>query len=211
MTAPRYTPPATSCVCRTSFCSGQPFCTYCSSSQPRNSRRFNCLAREPFIFGQQTMTKPTTRRLSSGSACETCRRRKTKCDGGQPCAYCATNGIECLHRASKKRSGQHLDNRAQTALMMGWPVPDKRTQRSISPQQDWLRIDPLRSSSRLGKGRTIQQILSSLYLFLFRLQQVCLSTIQPSGPETLTATINTLCHGSYTERDGYAVPTSLHR
>jgi hypothetical protein len=43
------------------------------------------------------------RRLSSGSACETCRRRKTKCDGGQPCAFCASNRIECIHRPSRRK------------------------------------------------------------------------------------------------------------
>ncbi|KAI8097395.1 uncharacterized protein BX664DRAFT_383690 [Halteromyces radiatus] len=43
------------------------------------------------------------RRLSSGSACETCRRRKTKCDGGQPCGFCASNRIECIHRPSKRK------------------------------------------------------------------------------------------------------------
>lgn len=53
-------------------------------------------------------TSTAPRRLSSGSACETCRRRKTKCDGGQPCAYCASNRIECLHRPSKKRSTHQL-------------------------------------------------------------------------------------------------------
>ncbi|KAI8365338.1 uncharacterized protein BYT42DRAFT_627285 [Radiomyces spectabilis] len=45
----------------------------------------------------------TSRRLSSGSACETCRRRKTKCDGGQPCAFCISKGIECVHRAPSRR------------------------------------------------------------------------------------------------------------
>lgn len=44
-----------------------------------------------------------SRRLSSGSACETCRRRKTKCDGGQPCAFCASNRIECIHRPSRRK------------------------------------------------------------------------------------------------------------
>lgn len=43
------------------------------------------------------------RRLSSGSACETCRRRKTKCDGGQPCAFCSSNNIECIHRPSRRK------------------------------------------------------------------------------------------------------------
>lgn len=51
------------------------------------------------------MTKPQqyARRLSSGSACETCRRRKTKCDGGQPCAFCSSNGIQCSHRIKLKK------------------------------------------------------------------------------------------------------------
>lgn len=51
------------------------------------------------------MTKPQqyARRLSSGSACETCRRRKTKCDGGQPCAFCSSNGIQCSHRLKLKK------------------------------------------------------------------------------------------------------------
>lgn len=50
--------------------------------------------------------KETPRRLSSGSACETCRRRKTKCDGGQPCAFCKSNGIQCLRRANKRSTSK---------------------------------------------------------------------------------------------------------
>lgn len=54
-----------------------------------------------------TSLQNTPRRLSSGSACETCRRRKTKCDGGYPCAYCATNQLECIHRAARRKRSQH--------------------------------------------------------------------------------------------------------
>ncbi|KAL9556660.1 hypothetical protein PS6_002231 [Mucor atramentarius] len=43
------------------------------------------------------------RRLGSGSACERCRSRKTKCDGGQPCSFCASHGIQCVHRQTKKK------------------------------------------------------------------------------------------------------------
>lgn len=43
------------------------------------------------------------RRLGSGSACERCRSRKTKCDGGQPCSFCASHGIQCIHRQTKKK------------------------------------------------------------------------------------------------------------
>ena len=48
-------------------------------------------------------TNVSTRRLSSGSACEVCRKRKTKCDGGNPCAFCAANGVECVHRATRRK------------------------------------------------------------------------------------------------------------
>ncbi|KAL1924837.1 uncharacterized protein VTP21DRAFT_4491 [Calcarisporiella thermophila] len=45
----------------------------------------------------------TSRRLSSGSACETCRRRKTKCDGGSPCGFCAMNGHTCVNNSDRLR------------------------------------------------------------------------------------------------------------
>ncbi|KAI7847103.1 hypothetical protein BDC45DRAFT_576205 [Circinella umbellata] len=50
-----------------------------------------------------TSANVSTRRLSSGSACEVCRKRKTKCDGGNPCGFCAVNGIECVHRATRRK------------------------------------------------------------------------------------------------------------
>ncbi|KAI8085896.1 uncharacterized protein B0P05DRAFT_534155 [Gilbertella persicaria] len=45
------------------------------------------------------------RRLGSGSACERCRSRKTKCDGGQPCSFCSSHSVQCFHRpmSSRKR------------------------------------------------------------------------------------------------------------
>ncbi|CEP18821.1 hypothetical protein [Parasitella parasitica] len=48
------------------------------------------------------------RRLGSGSACERCRSRKTKCDGGQPCSFCATHGIQCVHRQKKKKRNSYF-------------------------------------------------------------------------------------------------------
>ncbi|KAF1801733.1 hypothetical protein FB192DRAFT_1374370 [Mucor lusitanicus] len=47
------------------------------------------------------------RRLGSGSACERCRSRKTKCDGGQPCSFCASHGIQCVHRQNKKKRNSY--------------------------------------------------------------------------------------------------------
>ncbi|KAI0204143.1 hypothetical protein F4808DRAFT_370186 [Astrocystis sublimbata] len=40
-----------------------------------------------------------------GSACDTCRRRRVKCDGVQPCARCARSGISCTFGSVVARSG----------------------------------------------------------------------------------------------------------
>lgn len=55
------------------------------------------------------------RRLGSGSACERCRSRKTKCDGGRPCAFCISHNVPCIHRPSnrkRKPSPKYRDNKS---------------------------------------------------------------------------------------------------
>ncbi|KAI7852139.1 hypothetical protein BDC45DRAFT_197352 [Circinella umbellata] len=143
------------CMFKTNLCNDSMHCRHCSNSNKTNSptgEHFNNKPwriaffqddRDHHQFYQHDMlrlTKSTLpqqsdnavpRRLSSGSACEACRRRKTKCDGGQPCAYCTTNQIPCIHRASKKKSAHHLSSNKQTALMMGWTTPiDNKTSNS---------------------------------------------------------------------------------
>ncbi|KAI7872122.1 hypothetical protein BDF14DRAFT_1877929 [Spinellus fusiger] len=54
-------------------------------------------------FSFNTTSVNRSQRLSSGSACDTCRKRKTKCDGNQPCVFCVSNSILCTHRANVKR------------------------------------------------------------------------------------------------------------
>ncbi|KAI9477958.1 MAG: hypothetical protein EXX96DRAFT_232619 [Benjaminiella poitrasii] len=57
------------------------------------------------------------RRINSGSACGTCRRRKTKCNGARPCAFCSSNHVECLDsergitRSPKKKNHPTLFKR----------------------------------------------------------------------------------------------------
>ena len=138
------------CVYKTRSCTGQMQCQYCIAAQQQshdsllssssNTKPWR-VAFFPEYHHQQphhhhpyyqqqryssklalSNTQHVPRRLSSGSACETCRRRKTKCDGGQPCAYCATNRIQCIHRPTKKRSHHHLSK--QTPVMMGWADDD---------------------------------------------------------------------------------------
>ncbi|KAI8090114.1 uncharacterized protein B0P05DRAFT_529400 [Gilbertella persicaria] len=58
------------------------------------------------------------RRLSSGSACETCRRRKTKCDGGNPCSFCATNHIECVNHSERRHLAKYQQQQQKPAEAM---------------------------------------------------------------------------------------------
>ncbi|KAI8137473.1 hypothetical protein BJV82DRAFT_674693 [Fennellomyces sp. T-0311] len=147
------------CMFKTNLCSGPLHCRYCSNNNTSNPTSDHHLNNKPWRIAffqddsehhqyyQQDVLRPAKpavhqnnnavpRRLSSGSACETCRRRKTKCDGGQPCAYCATNRIPCIHRASKKRSAHHLNNNKQTALMMGWATVDNNNNSNATATDD---------------------------------------------------------------------------
>ncbi|KAI8073240.1 hypothetical protein BC940DRAFT_290867 [Gongronella butleri] len=71
----------------------------------------------PFAHARGSiLTTNASRRLSSGSACETCRRRKTKCDGGSPCAFCAANQIPCVNHFGQRRKRSSIQQHTQSAL-----------------------------------------------------------------------------------------------
>lgn len=80
-------------------CNGERPCANCFN---RNECKYTTERYRPTLLAS---SNPQSRRLSSGSACETCRRRKTKCDGQQPCNYCSTNGIECLNNSERRKRG----------------------------------------------------------------------------------------------------------
>lgn len=45
-------------------------------------------------------------RQRPGAACEDCRRRKLKCDGGRPkCSNCADSGVECTINPQRTARG----------------------------------------------------------------------------------------------------------
>ena len=47
------------------------------------------------------------KRKRSRVACEPCRERKRKCDGGYPCETCSSWGYDCYYETSSSRSKQH--------------------------------------------------------------------------------------------------------
>ncbi|KAI9310107.1 hypothetical protein BX666DRAFT_2011545 [Dichotomocladium elegans] len=85
------------CRRRKRQCNGARPCSRCSESH------IECAYSVVSELPRSVFTTNTARRLSSGSACETCRRRKTKCDGGSPCGFCSSTGIECVNNSERRK------------------------------------------------------------------------------------------------------------
>ncbi|KAI9283885.1 hypothetical protein BC943DRAFT_327254 [Umbelopsis sp. AD052] len=85
------------CKRRNRICNGQRPCSHCTDSN------MDCIYSVVSEHPRSVFTTSSARRLSSGSACETCRRRKTKCDGGSPCGFCVANGHECVNNSERRR------------------------------------------------------------------------------------------------------------
>ncbi|CDS10540.1 hypothetical protein LRAMOSA11026 [Lichtheimia ramosa] len=84
------------------------------------------------------------RRLSSGSACEICRRRKTKCDGGNPCAFCSANRIECVHRATRRKKSSLAISQTNNDLYK--PSSSKKSSTAAASTSYQLTPSPTASS-----------------------------------------------------------------
>ena len=92
------------CRRRRRVCNSQRPCAHCKE------QKLECVYSVVSDHSRSVFSTQAARRLSSGSACETCRRRKTKCDGGNPCNFCATNNIECVNHSERR----HLKNHTST-------------------------------------------------------------------------------------------------
>lgn len=106
------------CRRRRRACDGQRPCTHCAVGD------LNCVYSVVSDLPRTVFLTSTARRLSSGSACETCRRRKTKCDGATPCAYCASAGIPCVNNSERRKR------------FMGIPSPPKPSTSADAPDAD---------------------------------------------------------------------------
>ncbi|KAI9495677.1 hypothetical protein BDB00DRAFT_786196 [Zychaea mexicana] len=87
-------------------CNGVRPCVHCSESH------IECVYSVVSDLPRTVFTTSSARRLSSGSACETCRRRKTKCDGGSPCGFCASAGIECVNNSERRKRAMGIPSSA---------------------------------------------------------------------------------------------------
>lgn len=99
------------CRKRRRVCNSERPCAHCIEANQ------DCVYSVVTDHSRGVFTTQAARRLSSGSACETCRRRKTKCDGGSPCNFCATNNIECVNHSERRHVNKHNINKAPGEAM----------------------------------------------------------------------------------------------
>ncbi|KAJ8097200.1 hypothetical protein POJ06DRAFT_262741 [Lipomyces tetrasporus] len=135
--------------------------------------------------------QPISARLY-GSACDTCRRRRVKCDGQQPCARCVRSNVACTYgslvsRKSSVSYARHLEEqieRLQTVLQEQSqtasgesPSPTMNRQAAatilsidmlVGPEDDYVCHTPQTSShlfyGRLGGLRVLNSVRQPLVL-----------------------------------------------
>lgn len=89
------------CRKRRRACNSERPCAHCKEAN------HDCVYSVVTDHSRGVFSTQAARRLSSGSACETCRRRKTKCDGASPCNFCATNNIDCVNNSERRHVNKH--------------------------------------------------------------------------------------------------------
>ena len=120
------------CKRRKRICNGQRPCTHCVDASQ------DCVYSAVSDHSRSVFTTNTARRLSSGSACETCRRRKTKCDGGSPCGFCSTSGIECINNSERRKRSitSTTSSSSSSSLTTNLKSPLNPSSLTIRPSSD---------------------------------------------------------------------------
>ncbi|KAI8343248.1 hypothetical protein BC941DRAFT_508694 [Chlamydoabsidia padenii] len=157
------------CRRRKRLCNGQKPCLLCKTES------IECVYSVISDHPRGVFTTNTARRLSSGSACETCRRRKTKCDGSNPCAFCAANNLKCVNNAERRK-------RASISVTTSPPSSSLSTSPSSSQQV----LSPSSSSSSTTTSPLPSTSRSSSTITSTALTNQHSSTTQPgSDHETM--------------------------
>ncbi|KAI1788158.1 hypothetical protein LXA43DRAFT_1026459 [Ganoderma leucocontextum] len=76
-----------------------------------NSRQTSSTRREPIM---QPLTVDGKQRERVFIACSNCRRRRSKCDGAQPCSNCQRYGERCAYDMFPVRRGQDKEQRVRS-------------------------------------------------------------------------------------------------
>jgi len=120
------------------------------------------------------------------NACTECRKKRSKCDGENPCGRCIAQSVECLYEVPVR----------QTKENMRTEIEALRTQQSRSERVLAALVSPDRSEQvlqQLRNGETLEEVTK-------KLDQ---STIHPSSSNTNVTTFSRLS-------DAQAIGSSLH-
>ncbi|KAI8920859.1 fungal-specific transcription factor domain-containing protein [Powellomyces hirtus] len=105
-----------------------------SNKAPYPPPTFPNLPRPPFELNVHTQNTPhptityhnvPLKRSRSTRACDTCRRKRTKCTGGQPCEGCMAFGLPCMYTAPQKKRGPAKRSAAAA------PAPNPKVQTTL--------------------------------------------------------------------------------
>ncbi|KAI9316297.1 hypothetical protein BX666DRAFT_1831446, partial [Dichotomocladium elegans] len=61
--------------------------------------------------------QPRKKRAKIVSACSECRRKKTKCNGEQPCRSCEKSHVPCVYPSAATAQSQAVDDRRGRAQL----------------------------------------------------------------------------------------------
>ncbi|KAI9311091.1 hypothetical protein BX666DRAFT_1842605, partial [Dichotomocladium elegans] len=77
--------------------------------------------------------QPRKKRAKIVSACGECRRKKTKCNGEQPCRSCEKSGVPCIYPSA---SQNHGDDKRSTLNKVALEAIEER----LKTIEDMLRV-----------------------------------------------------------------------
>lgn len=106
------------------------------------------------MSSRQPPTRAGYRRNGLQASCETCRKRKTKCDHRRPvCTYCDTHQLQCFYHPAPMSKPRSKPGTASNSPLSQHTVPSQQTPPEISPHN--------RSTPNQDNESSILQILSS--------------------------------------------------
>lgn len=86
---------------------------------------------------RQSSTGPSTtahaRRMRARKACEPCRERKRKCDGGNPCSCCVRYEYDCYYFSVRERRGLNPSAQHHPSHVASPPTSDSHTAPTAPP------------------------------------------------------------------------------
>lgn len=100
--------------------------------------------------------KPAAKRAKVGRACDSCRRRKIKCNGVAPCPSCITYGCECVFSEKKsgsvKKDSPRNGHRRSASSLSGSSSSSSSTKGAFGSVDGFVRSNVVEKQAHLPNG-----------------------------------------------------------